>query len=137
MAVWFDRIGLISQFLSFWLIAPEVLGEERMQKLGKGLARAFSTTIFLFVSFSVIAVAWVLAFREGIHWFHRTGLALAFSSVVLLPSLLLYGRFKRVWLPRLTDHLSTDEGFRRGLLSMGAVLLSLGTALQLAATFHP
>ena len=136
MALWFDRVGLISQFLSFWLIAPEILGEQRMLRLGRSLASAFSTTLFLGVGLCAIAIGWVLAFREGIHWFHRTGLALAFSSAVLVPELAVYHRFRSRWLPNLADHLSTDEGFRRGLLMIGATLLSLGMALQFLATFH-
>lgn len=135
MHVWMDRIGLVFQFLSFWLVAPELMGEERLKSLSRGLANFFSTTLFLLISFGVIALAWTLAFREGIHWFHRVSLALLFSSVVLLPKLLLYTRFKKVWLPALVRHLSDDEGFRRGLLLVGGALLTIGVTLQLLATF--
>lgn len=135
MHLWLDRIGLVCQFLSFWFVAPELIGEDRLQGLSKGLASFFSTTLFLFISLAVVALAWSLAFREGIHWFHRGSLALLFSSVVLIPKLLLYKRFKKVWLPALIQHLSDDERFRRGLLMIGGALLTIGVALQILATF--
>lgn len=135
MAVWLDRLGLFLQFISFWLIAPEVFGEARIQKFGKGLATFFSTSLFLVLSVGIIALAWSLAFREGMHWFHRASIALAFSSIILVPKLFLYHRFRKVWLPQLVELLSSDEHFRRALLLIGGVLLSIGVALQVLATF--
>lgn len=132
--MWFDRVGLLAQFLSFWLIAPEFIGPERMQRLGRMMAQFLSTTLFLTLSVGVIALAWMLAFREGIHWFHRVSLALLFSALVLLPKLFLYRHFKKVWLPSLIDHLTSDENFRKGLFMVGGVLFTLGTILQLLGT---
>lgn len=134
MGVWFDRIGLVLQFVSFWLIAPEFIGPERMQRLGYSMAKFFSTTVFLIASVGVIAVAWSLAFREGLHWFHRISYAVLFSSVILLPKLFLYRRFKKVWLPSLVGHLTNDETFRKGLFIVGGGLFTLGTILQLLGT---
>ncbi len=135
MHLWLDRIGIICQFLSFWLVAPELLGEHRLKTFSRSLAAFFSTSFFLLISIGVLALAWTLAFREGIHWFHRVSLALLFSSIVFIPKLLLYNQFKKVWLPALVTHLSDDERFRRGLLLIGGALLTIGAALQLLATF--
>lgn len=128
-------MGLLAQFVAFWLIAPEFIGGEKMQKLGKAVAQFLSTTVFVVITLGVIAVAWTLAFREGIHWFHRVSLALLFSSFVLIFKLLLYRRFKSVSLPKLIDHLSSDEGFRKGLFMVGSGFFTLGTILQIVATF--
>jgi hypothetical protein len=135
MLVWFDRIGLLCQFLSFWCIAPEILGAQRMQKFSKMLATFFSTTIFVMITAALVVVIWALALKEGLHWFHKLGLALVFSSLVLVPKVLFYRKFKKVWLPRLIAHLSDDENFRKGLFIVGAVFLTVGFALQLVATF--
>jgi hypothetical protein len=132
---WLDRVGLLAQFVSFWLIAPEFIGGEKMQVVGKAMAKFLSTTLFITITIGIIAVAWSLAFREGIHWFHRASLALLFSSIVLIPKLLLFRKFKTTWLPNVINHLSSDEGFRKGLFLVGGVLFSIGTALQIAATF--
>lgn len=135
MNAWLDRIGLVAQFLAFWLVAPEIIGEHRMRRLGSGVAQFFSTTIFIVLSIGVIGLAWALAFREGIHWFHRASLALLFSSIVLVPKVFLYRRFRKVWLPTLIGHLESDEGLRKGLFLIGGFLFTVGFALQIIATF--
>jgi hypothetical protein len=106
-----------------------------MKTLGKRITGFFSTSLFTIATLGIIGIAWSLAFREGIHWLHRVGLALLFSSVVLIPKLLLYKRLKTVWIPALILHLSDDETFRRGLLIIGGVLFSVACMLQLLATF--
>lgn len=135
MAEWLDRIGLLAQFVSFWLIAPEFIGAAKMQKLGKSVAQFLSTTLFLLITAGIVGLAWSLAFREGIHWFHRASLALLFSSIVLIPKLFLFRQFRKVWLPSLINHLSSDETFRKGLFMVGGGLFTLGTILQIVATF--
>ncbi len=132
---WVDRVGLLLQFLSFWFVAPELVGEERIKTLGKSMATFFSNSIFLIVAVGLLTVAWSLAFREGYHLTHRIGLALLFSSFVLVPKFLLYRLVKERWLPSLVQHLSSDEHFRKGLLWVGGFLFTLGAALQFAATF--
>lgn len=135
MNIWLDRFGLLAQFFAFWLVAPEIIGEHRMRRLGAGAAQFFSTTVFIVLSLGIVGLAWALAFREGIHWFHRASLALLFSSIVLVPKLLLYQRFRRVWLPALIGHLESDEGLRKGLFMIGGFLFTVGCALQIIATF--
>ena len=106
-----------------------------MQALGRRITGFFSTSVFTIATLGIIGIAWSLAFREGIHWLHRVGLALLFSSVVLIPKVLFYKKLKTVWIPALIEHLSDDERFRRGLLIIGGVLFSLACLLQLVATF--
>lgn len=134
MSIWFDRCGIVIQFVAFWLIAPEFIGEANMRKFGKSLAQFLSTTGFVLLSFGVLVLAWSLAFREGLHWFHRASIALLLSSIVLVPKLLLYRRFHQRWLPILVDHLSSDERFRRALALIGGALFTLGTIFQLLGT---
>jgi len=33
LALWLNRIGLLLDLLSFWFVAPEILGEERLRKI--------------------------------------------------------------------------------------------------------
>ena len=37
--LWVNRVGIVLEFLSFWLAAPEILGEERLRKLERRLER--------------------------------------------------------------------------------------------------
>lgn len=135
MGVWFDRVGIIFQFLSFWFVAPEFIGEHRMRNLGRMLAQFFSASVFLILAVGMVAVVSSLAFLEGLHWFHRTGIALGLSLIVFLPGLFFYRLLRTRWLPILIDHLSDDERFRRGLLFVGGVLFILGAVLQFSATY--
>ena len=41
MSSWIERTGMICDFLSFWLVAPEILGEERLRR-----AETFITKVF-------------------------------------------------------------------------------------------
>ena len=36
---WVNRVGIVLEFLSFWLAAPEILGEERLRALERRLER--------------------------------------------------------------------------------------------------
>lgn len=134
-SLWADRAGILIQFSSFWLIAPEIIGEDQLMRLRTVLVRVFSASLVLIVTIGMVAIAWSLAFREGMHWFHKVGWALLFSLIVLVPKLLFYKTLKEKWLPYLVEHLSSDQHFRRGLMLIGGVLFTLGSALQFVATF--
>ena len=134
MSIWFDRCGIVIQFFAFWLIAPEFIGGANMNKFGKSLAQFLSTTGFVLLSSGVLVLAWSLAFLDGLHWFHRASIALLISSIVIVPKLLLYRKFHQLWLPKLLDHLSRDEHFRRVLALIGCALFTLGTIFQLLGT---
>src|SRR5690348_2516652 len=57
-----NRAGIILNFISFWFVAPEVLGEERMHKI----VREFEGFIFYILSaFPIIGVIGVLAIVWG------------------------------------------------------------------------
>lgn len=106
-----------------------------MKSLGRLLAQFFSATIFLVLAVGVVAMMSSLAFLEGLHWFHRHGIALLLSLVVFVPGILAYRQFRKVWLRELIEHLSDNERFRRALLLAGGVLFVLGAGLQFTATF--
>jgi hypothetical protein len=45
---WINRIGLVFDFLAFWLAAPEILGEERLRKAETLIERGFSSILSRF-----------------------------------------------------------------------------------------
>ena len=57
---WINALGLILQFLSFWLAAPELLGETTLKRFEAGL-RKFISSIPIII-FSIIAFCYGLYF---------------------------------------------------------------------------
>ena len=54
---WVNRVGILLEFLSFWLAAPEILGEERLRKLERRVERGIMKLPMMLL----MAVALVLA----------------------------------------------------------------------------
>ncbi|MBS1705838.1 MAG: hypothetical protein JST40_08185 [Armatimonadetes bacterium] len=133
--LWMDRLGLILQYLAFWLVAPEILGEHNLRRLGKGMATFLGSSIFLVLSLGVFSVVWSLFLRESLHWLHRLSWAVVESVILLIPLYFLARRIHRVWVPKFIQHVSTDELLRRTLGMVGAGFFTLGFFLQIAATF--
>lgn len=42
MSPWIERTGMICDFISFWLVAPEILGEERLRRAETFIEKAFA-----------------------------------------------------------------------------------------------
>ena len=62
--IWIAAIGKICVFLSFWLVAPELLGEDRLKQLiGNGLKIARAILLFLFFV-GVVSFAYLGSIRE-------------------------------------------------------------------------
>lgn len=56
---WASRTGIVLEFLSFWLVAPEILGEERLMALERRVKRMLdraSVLMFLLFSFLISAM---------------------------------------------------------------------------------
>ena len=60
---WINALGLLLQFLAFWFAAPELIGEQNLKRLKKGLIR-FISTIPLIV-FTLIILAYGGYFTVG------------------------------------------------------------------------
>ncbi len=130
-----DRLGILLQFASFWFILPEIIGGERVQRLGDVVVRFLSTTLFAVLTITVVIIAWSFALRESYLWLHRVGLALLLSSLILIPKFLIYRRLQTIWIPALIKQLTNNRRLRRAFFVVGVIMLTIGTALQIAATF--
>jgi len=147
LVVMFDRVGLILNFLSFWLAAPEILGEDRLRIIvkvfedsAKGITRFVNFLIFIVVlmvvaSCFLFALIYILSStidKSVISWIGGAITIIIFlgTAFLLADGLdrlneLTEGVFKR---------LADDSKIRQRSLVVGAILFVLGNILQLLAT---
>ncbi len=158
---WLNRMGLIIQFLSFWLAAPEILGEERLRRLQSRIASGVNLLPSLSVEVTMGGLA-VIAVMLGI-WLDtilspilpEPNSAVRWSGLPSRPYLLVMvviaftalnlaafwvGRkvsaeVKEKIVPRLLDSLAKNERVRQRSLVLGAALFTAGFLMQLVATF--
>jgi len=71
MMEWVNRVGIVLEFLSFWLAAPEILGEERLRALERVLERgirALPLTVLMVLrltGLALVVMAFVVAMGGG------------------------------------------------------------------------
>lgn len=140
-----NRYGIVCCFLSFWAAAPEILGEDRMHRFGaitrlmsRRLAAGFDRfSTFLFET----TIGKICSLVIGTV---TAGLVMSKVDGLLAPIIIVYGSVAVfglttaivVWLlPLLARRLAANRGFRRRLLSAGAILFVVGSALQLVSTY--
>ncbi len=133
-----NRIGLILGFASFWFAAPEFIGEQRLKEweagLGSGLRNLsiVLNTAFVLVTCGLIVFFVYSAAREG-RFFPKQ--RPSFFWVILLDALLFASSYLDKHLKSLLAFLSNDGERRKHALLLGALLFTISTILQLAATF--
>jgi len=78
---WVNRVGIVLEFLSFWLAAPEILGERRLRTLERRLERGLRALprVLLILLFSTALVVVTVMF--GLLWGWR--MLLVVLAVVL------------------------------------------------------
>ena len=97
---WVNRVGIVLEFLSFWLVAPEILGEERLRALERRAEWGISRLPYLMLLPVGLVSVWA-SYQTG-----SLGLALALvvallaalASVTAVLSLVL----QRAWLDRVS-----------------------------------
>jgi hypothetical protein len=133
----FNRVGLVLGFVSFWLAAPELIGEERLKvwekRLVSGLLKlplVFNVVItvitFLLVGFFV----WRLAHGRGL--FHSDP---PFVLVVVLDVAFVLLSLSEWLLRKFVSIMAGDKGIRQGSLVVAAALFTVSFLLQFAATW--
>lgn len=146
IAIDFTRLGLICDFLAFFLAAPEVLGESGMRRV-QSIMRVVATflSIFLFVVsiISTLLLLFVWIFMPLVFALTFTDLLPRELPAQELTGFLVLG-FGVIgalvsWLPgqlmKFVEGLSNNQRFRRQLLKLGALLFIVGAGAQLAGTF--
>lgn len=134
--IWLDRVGMVLQFLAFWLIAPEVLGHAGVHRLRSGLKRLIELALVVPFGLGIVLLTWALLFREFAEhlasWHRLLGLGIVTLAVFLAS----YWLFRRQRLMKLLDEIEADEQIRSRLLRIGAAAFSVGFLLQLTASFR-
>jgi hypothetical protein len=143
---WVNRVGILLEFLSFWLAAPEILGEERLRALERRIEQATGVLLWalLLVATGVLLIGalglaagmvimrfrtelWdrLLVYRRAVGmtvWWGALGASLGLALEIVVT---------RTVLRMMAD----DARIRQRSLAVGAVLFVVGFLLQLIATF--
>lgn len=145
---WINALGLIIQFISFWLAAPELLGRQTLERFENGLRKFVAALPVVIIG--VFAIGYGLTFGimgmlKGLKA-SETGvtntemsnyyIVLGICSVIYLIFMLFYKRI-RSWLEinfagPLTNALIRNNESRKNALVAGAVLFTVGFLMQLA-----
>ncbi|MGA9350232.1 MAG: hypothetical protein WBW48_15725 [Anaerolineae bacterium] len=157
---WVNRVGIVLEFLSFWLAAPEILGEERLRKLEwwaeQGI-RAVGCVAPLVMALGTVMLLsmkdlWIRGAQTVTHFVEaivqRVGVALSAGTLRILATVLMLASWVLLlWiLGKLLEKfydavsfllriLADDARVRQRSLAVGAVLFVVGFLLQFIATF--
>ena len=149
--VMFNRVGLILNFLSFWFIAPEILGEERLRRIDRwfeSVVKGIVETTGCLTTFIGMVVLGSIGY--GLLFYGLVSnppsimegcveIVAIFIIVVIIAALVegglkkLYQRvtsFAELALRRLADNSKT----RQRSMILGAVIFVVGTIFQLLGT---
>jgi hypothetical protein len=153
IAVWLNRIGLGLGIVSFFLAAPEILGQHKLNAIENKIEsvllpwpivlrvllreddyslRGWVQTLIVgpvfssLVGFPLIVIVLALTnFRPLLFW---PSVGIGLVAIVLSIGFIEAG-------PRILAQLSDDTRFRQRCLICGAVFFLIGSILQCAATF--
>ena len=130
-----NRLGMVLGFLSFWLAAPEFVGEERLrsweQWLASGLVRLKFVMLYGLVALDVIAfvILGINAVREN----GRVAVSVWAAGGMFLGTILVAIGVNAI--ERIVSRLAHDSQVRQTALFVGAVLFTASFVLQLIASF--
>lgn len=141
-----NRVGIIFNFLSFFLVAPEILGEGRLHSLEVWLSKVLDTLVFILDSEATAvlatsllttslgfasACAWVLS----AHFTILQTIGVTFLVVVICTILLFIIKFTTQRLLNIIIELEDNSKTRKRSLILGSILFFIGNIAQFAATF--
>ena len=141
---WLNRIGLFLTFISFWLAAPEILGEQKLRRLYElGISgflfvfyNLFLNAIYV-VAIIIILFVWSSAIgKEVADSGSRMAIALVIAiGISYLATFALNRIIERVIVKPLLLKLADSGKLRRHLLLTGATVFTFGFILQFIGTF--
>jgi hypothetical protein len=141
LADWLNRIGMALGFVSFWLVAPEFIGEDRLRlwedSLAAGLLQMPKVLKVIFISMSIVAILIylgrvVLEVRTGHIVFPEVPQALTLATGMLAATLLA----AQILVEPVVSRLANDNHVRQTALLLGAALFIFSFVLQFIATFQ-
>jgi hypothetical protein len=142
---WLNILGLVLQFIAFWLAAPELLGVEALKRFETGLVKIISQLpglLFGFLGFSLGMGLGIYGFYTGMQGDREK----VFSSMYLMAGVMagyvlfmvfFYKRLQ-VYLQRnvaepLIEKLINNNQTRKAALVLGALFFTVGFLAQLVA----
>ena len=144
---WLNAISLIIQFLSFWLAAPELVGDQFLKRFQNGLKTFISKLSIIIISVVIIGFSLGLSINGWIQGMSATEQGITgeeirnyyiFTGVMMIIYFIFIFRLKqfRAWMERsvsgpLVDRIINDNNIRKNALILGAVLFTLGFIGQL------
>ncbi|WP_312923843.1 hypothetical protein [Empedobacter brevis] len=126
----FTILGLVLQFLAFWMAAPEILGVDWLRKT-QGLIRKM-------ISQLPQLILAVLGMVLGVMFYHSMRSIFAFVVVIIIIAilLLLYKKLGQVLDEKISKplikKLILNDTFRFTLLKFAALFFTLGFIIQIA-----
>ena len=142
---WLNILGLVLQFIAFWLAAPELLGVEALKRFETGLVKIISQLpglLFGFLGFSLGMGLGIYGFYAGMQGnrekvFSSMYLMAGVMAVYVLFMVFFYKRLQ-VYLQRnvaepLIEKLINNNQTRKAALVLGALFFTVGFLAQLVA----
>jgi hypothetical protein len=132
-----NRVGLVLAFVSFWLAAPELIGEERLKawegRLASGLLKlpvalngSIAIITFLLVGFFIWRLAQSRSFSHS---------EPPFVLVVALDAMFVFLWLSEKVLKKFVSIMATKSGVRQASLVLGAALFTASFLLQFLGTY--
>lgn len=144
---WLIAFGMFLQFISFWLAAPEIMGDGALKRLNqflKNMVSNFSLIIITLliaaygVTFFINGIVTGMKASEGTLTSNQTNSYFISLTVGTIAYMFFMFRYKkiRLWLDEkiavpLVNKFTFDERFRRNSLLTGALLFTFGFLIQI------
>lgn len=142
---WLTILGLVLQFIAFWLAAPELLGVDALKRFESGLVKIISQLpglLFGFLGFSLGLGLGIYGFYTGMHGnkdqvFTSMYIMAGIMAVYVVFMVFFYKRLQ-VYLQKnvaepLIEKLINNNQTRKAALVLGALFFTVGFVAQLAA----
>lgn len=126
----FTLLGLILQFLAFWMAAPEILGADCLSKTEEMIRKAINQLPQLILG--------ALGMAMGVMFYHSMSSFFVFIVFIMIIILLLifYKKVEKLLDEKnskpLVNKLILNETFRFTLLKFAALFFTLGFLIQIA-----
>lgn len=143
---WLNAFSLLLQFISFWLVAPEIIGEKSLIRISE-MIKKFLSNLSIIIIFLIIAAYGITfavggtlkgfnASEKGVSSsdFNSYIIVLGISTVIYMIFIFNYKKI-RIWLDKkvtgpLVDKFVQNDELRKKSLLAGATLFTTGFIIQ-------
>lgn len=143
---WLTAFAMLIQFISFWLAAPELIGDTTLKRLNSFLQKFISNLSMILLTLLVLAISISFSINGIIKGmsYSATGvtreevnkylITLAISGIIYIIFLINFKKIKlwmdtRIAAPLITKFTYSDS-FRKNSLIIGAILFTFGFLIQ-------